>query len=104
MLVPIGFGYVRSLSTWGWAGTLPKGTALLMEADGILQSHPGFSSLPALPSRVSTSAGFLAGGSWGAGHIGVTADMALAHQVLYFDCSSTEMSMASQSAYSKENV
>lgn len=63
------------------SGALPKGMALLLvEVEGIFPAHPGFSSLSALPSGMSTSAGFLIGGSCGAGHSGVTAEMALAHR------------------------
>lgn len=45
-------------------GSLPKGMAfLLVEAEGIFQSQPSFFSLPALSSRMSTSAVSLSGGS-----------------------------------------
>lgn len=93
--------YIHSLSLQGQIGTgldlFPKGFALfLLEEEGMFQSQPGFSSLPALSSRMSTSAASLSSGSCSASHR-VSAEMALALQVLCFDCSSTEMSMASQS-------
>lgn len=57
MLVPLEFGYVHSLSTRHRdpSGSLPRGMPiLLVEAEGMFQSHPGFSSLPTLPSGTRT--------------------------------------------------
>lgn len=65
--------YILSLSLQGQIGTgldlFPKGLAIfLLEEEVIFQSQPGFSSLPALSSRMSTSAASLSCGSCSTSH------------------------------------
>lgn len=96
LLVPVEFGHVRSSSSRGRAGTragpFPEECLVEAEEDSV---PPQLLRLTCLTFQDALP-GFLMGSSCGASHSGVTAAMALAHQVLCFDCSSTEMSMASQ--------
>jgi len=100
VLVPVEFGHVCSSSTRGRAGThtgpFPEGCLCSW-----WKWRGYFSPTLASPPQDTHPSQFP---RCGAGHGGAPAETALARRVLHFDCSSAEMSMASQSAYSKENI